>query len=135
VGTDVYFVKLLSSVWAASNEGGVGPKVEFSKIRVRTETFKAKLRADLADRVEALYGRAISQAHRSEGSGLDGVTYRFSIARLGCVEVWSPASDNPDSRLVTLAEMLEKHARIKLSSELIESEQAIERATRNKSGA
>ena len=130
VGSEVYFVKFASSVWRTSNADGVGPKVEFSKIRVESETYKAALRTDLADRLEAVYAQAISQARPSHNQGLDGVTHHFSIARVGCAEVWSPDRDTPDGQLVMLAELLEKHAQLEDSAQLIASEKAIERAAK-----
>ncbi len=135
VGADVYFVQLLSFLWAESYAGGVGPKVEFAKVRVKTKTFQAKLRADIADRVEAVYAHAISRVRPSQAQGLDGVTYRFAIPRAGCGEVWSPSNDTPDSRLVMLGELLEKHAQLTTEAELKKNEAAIDGVARSLGGA
>ena len=131
IGTDVYFVRLLSFVWAESNAGAPGPKVPFSRIRVETETFTANLRPDLADRVEVIYASALSKVRPSKSQGLDGVTYRFAIPRKGCGEVWSPLYDTADGQLVMLNELLEKHAQLTTAAELKKSEDAIENATRS----
>lgn len=127
VGTDVYFVKFLNSLWAEAtsfDEAGYG-HTDYAKPRISTKVSHAALNTGIVKRVEQAFVQSIVNAKKSDDLGLDGVTYRFSTDKNSCGTTWSPDPESRSGRLVKLLKLLEKHAVLESARDLKNSEDSI----------
>lgn len=130
VGTDVYFVKFLNSLWAEANafdEAGY-EHTDYAKPRISTKVRHAPLDPGLAKRLEQVFLQSIVNARKSDDLRLDGVTYRFSAAQNSCGTTWSPDPESHSGHLVGLVKFLEKHASLEVEGDLRNSEKSISQA-------
>lgn len=127
VGTDVYFVKFLNSLWAEAtsfDEAGYG-HTDYAKPQITTEVNHAPLAPGLSKRVEQVFLQSIANTKKSDELRLDGVTYRFSTDKNSCGTTWSPDPESHSGRLVKVFRLLEKHAVLESASDLKNSEDSI----------
>jgi hypothetical protein len=129
-GAELYLVEFQSSYWYASYQRkSDGWHLDFKNAKVTTKVNHAPLHAELAQRIEQAYLKAIANAKKSERAGLDGVSYVFSSSSAGvCGRTWSPHPGSRNGRLVALMEHLQQHTRFSLPIDLQRSEKAIGRA-------
>ncbi|HBN9513373.1 hypothetical protein [Pseudomonas aeruginosa] len=130
VGTDVYFVRFLNSLWAEAtsfDEAGYG-HTDYAKPKITTEVRHAPLAPGLAKRVEQVFLQSIANTKKSDDLRLDGVTYRFSADQNSCGATWSPDPESHSGHLVGLVKLLERHAGLEVESDLRNSEKSISQA-------
>lgn len=127
VAAGIYFVKLQSSFWGDSyicNRKGVC-RMDFTRPKARTKVSYAPLSAQVVNRVERVYAKAIGQAKNSRNMGIDGTIYIFSTPNDACGWVWSPEPLSTTGRLIQLMQRLEKHTAFSAPADLQRSEKAL----------
>jgi len=95
------------SLWGSS-QVQTGPNTfgyDFQKSHVQTTATTVNISAELHEALRSEWDRSIAGARRSEGIGLDGVTFKFQLSGR-CGSAWSPDPETRNGKLIDLVTAL-----------------------------